>query len=38
MLEIARKHNARFLLTSTSECYGDPLELVRRPKRLLGER
>lgn len=25
MLEIARKHNARFLLTSTSECYGDPL-------------
>ncbi len=26
MLEIARKHNARFLLTSTSECYGDPLQ------------
>jgi dTDP-glucose 4,6-dehydratase len=26
MLEISRKHNARFLLTSTSECYGDPLE------------
>jgi dTDP-glucose 4,6-dehydratase len=26
MLEIARQHNARFLLTSTSECYGDPLE------------
>jgi dTDP-glucose 4,6-dehydratase len=26
MLEIVRKHNARFLLTSTSECYGDPLE------------
>lgn len=25
-LEIARKHNARYLLTSTSECYGDPLE------------
>lgn len=24
MLEIARRHNARFLLTSTSECYGDP--------------
>ena len=24
MLELARKHNARFLLTSTSECYGDP--------------
>jgi dTDP-glucose 4,6-dehydratase len=26
MLEVARQHNARFLLTSTSECYGDPLE------------
>ncbi len=26
MLEIARQHGARFLLTSTSECYGDPLE------------
>lgn len=26
LLEIARAHNARFLLTSTSECYGDPLE------------
>ncbi len=26
MLEIARKHHARFLLTSTSECYGDPLQ------------
>lgn len=26
MLELARKHNARFLLTSTSECYGDPLQ------------
>ena len=25
MLEIARRDNARFLLTSTSECYGDPL-------------
>jgi dTDP-glucose 4,6-dehydratase len=25
MLELACKHNARFLLTSTSECYGDPL-------------
>lgn len=24
MLELARTHNARFLLTSTSECYGDP--------------
>jgi len=26
MLEVARLFNARFLLTSTSECYGDPLE------------
>jgi len=26
MLEVARANNARFLLTSTSECYGDPLE------------
>jgi dTDP-glucose 4,6-dehydratase len=26
MLELARQHNASFLLTSTSECYGDPLE------------
>ena len=26
MLEFARAHNGRFLLTSTSECYGDPLE------------
>ncbi|HMF76251.1 MAG TPA: UDP-glucuronic acid decarboxylase family protein [Bryobacteraceae bacterium] len=26
MLELARQNNARFLLTSTSECYGDPLE------------
>jgi dTDP-glucose 4,6-dehydratase len=25
MLEIARRDSARFLLTSTSECYGDPL-------------
>jgi dTDP-glucose 4,6-dehydratase len=25
MLELARAHNARFLLTSTSETYGDPL-------------
>lgn len=25
MLELARGHGARFLLTSTSECYGDPL-------------
>ena len=25
MLELARQHGARFLLTSTSECYGDPL-------------
>lgn len=26
MLEFARERGARFLLTSTSECYGDPLE------------
>jgi dTDP-glucose 4,6-dehydratase len=26
MLEIARRDDARFLVTSTSECYGDPLE------------
>ncbi len=26
LLETARAHNARFLLASTSECYGDPLE------------
>ncbi|MBV9158179.1 MAG: SDR family oxidoreductase [Acidobacteriaceae bacterium] len=26
MLEVARRHGASFLLTSTSECYGDPLE------------
>ena len=26
MLEIARRDSARFLITSTSECYGDPLE------------
>jgi len=25
MLELARQHSARFLLASTSECYGDPL-------------
>ena len=26
MLELARRKGASFLLTSTSECYGDPLE------------
>ena len=26
LLEVARRDGARFLLTSTSECYGDPLE------------
>lgn len=26
MLEIAKRDEARFLVTSTSECYGDPLE------------
>src|SRR5260370_2576291 len=25
MLDVARRHGARFLVTSTSECYGDPL-------------
>lgn len=25
LLEVARRHQARYLLTSTSECYGDPL-------------
>jgi dTDP-glucose 4,6-dehydratase len=30
MLEVARQHNGRFLLTSTSECYGDPLEHPQR--------
>jgi dTDP-glucose 4,6-dehydratase len=26
MLDLARQHDAPFLLTSTSECYGDPLQ------------
>ena len=26
MLDLARQHQATFLITSTSECYGDPLE------------
>ena len=26
LLELAREHGARFLVASTSECYGDPLE------------
>lgn len=26
MLEVARRDGARFLISSTSECYGDPLE------------
>ncbi|MFN9296483.1 MAG: NAD-dependent epimerase/dehydratase family protein [Acidobacteriota bacterium] len=30
LLEIALRHEARFLLTSTSECYGDPLEHPQR--------
>ena len=30
MLELAVAHNAPFLLTSTSECYGDPLEHPQR--------
>jgi dTDP-glucose 4,6-dehydratase len=30
MLDLAREHDASFLLTSTSECYGDPLEHPQR--------
>ncbi len=30
MLDLARQKGARFLLTSTSECYGDPLEHPQR--------
>jgi dTDP-glucose 4,6-dehydratase len=30
MLELARAHGAAFLLASTSECYGDPLEHPQR--------
>jgi dTDP-glucose 4,6-dehydratase len=30
MLELARQKQASFLLTSTSECYGDPLEHPQR--------
>ena len=29
-LEIARRHGAKYLLASTSECYGDPLEHPQR--------
>jgi dTDP-glucose 4,6-dehydratase len=29
-LELARRHHAKFLLASTSECYGDPLEHPQR--------
>ena len=29
-LELARKHGAKFLLASTSECYGDPMEHPQR--------
>ena len=29
-LELAKKHSAKFLLASTSECYGDPLEHPQR--------
>ena len=29
-LEIARRYNAGFLISSTSECYGDPLEHPQR--------
>lgn len=30
LLDLARAHDARFLLASTSECYGDPLEHPQR--------
>ena len=29
-LSLARKYNAKFLISSTSECYGDPLEHPQR--------
>jgi dTDP-glucose 4,6-dehydratase len=29
-LELAKKYNAKFLIASTSECYGDPLEHPQR--------
>jgi dTDP-glucose 4,6-dehydratase len=29
-LDMARKYNAKFLISSTSECYGDPLEHPQR--------
>ena len=29
-LDLARKYNAKFLISSTSECYGDPLEHPQR--------
>jgi dTDP-glucose 4,6-dehydratase len=29
-LDVARKYNAKFLISSTSECYGDPLEHPQR--------
>jgi dTDP-glucose 4,6-dehydratase len=35
MLEAARRHGARFLLTSTSECYGDP-EMHPQPETYWG--
>ena len=30
LLELAQRHGAKFLLASTSECYGDPLEHPQR--------
>jgi dTDP-glucose 4,6-dehydratase len=30
-LEVARKYGAKYLVSSTSECYGDPLD-IRREK------
>ena len=29
-LEVARKYGAKYLVSSTSECYGDPLEHPQR--------
>ncbi len=36
-LELAKKYGAKFLLASTSECYGDPLEHPQK-RELLGTR
>ena len=31
ILELARRHNAKFMMASTSECYGEPREPDRLP-------